>query len=192
MPRRSEASFLDHHRRCLYFGRGIGFGGCAEFAPLGRQLSTGGIVFGIQISLYRNAAMPGPPSIKAKLVTSRLLESYLACPTKCYLQSIGEVSSENDFATWSETRRESYRLDGLQRLKVAHSQTIDGGEPDPRHWKHSLWDFAFNQIVRAQYYEAHLQAVQRVQLTRASQSTQFIPIRFVPATVTLRQTNGCI
>ena len=83
-------------------------------------------------------------------ITSRLFESYLACPTKCYLQSIGEVGIENDFTIWNETRRESYRLDGIQRLNVDHSLTIDGGEPDPGHWKHALWDFAFNQIVRAQ------------------------------------------
>jgi predicted RecB family nuclease len=125
--------------------------------------------------------MPAPPSDKAKLVTSRLFESYLACPTKCYLQFIGEAATENNFTIWSETRRKSYRLDGLQRLKVGHSQTIDGGEPDPGHWKHALWDFAFNQIVQAQNYEAHLHAVQRMQLEGTVQSSQFIPIRFVPA-----------
>src|SRR3954464_5508713 len=115
------------------------------------------------------------------MVTSRLFESYLACPTKCYLQSIGEVATGSDFAIWSETRCESYRLKGLQRLAADHSQTIDGGEQDPHHWKHALWHFAFNQIVRAQNYEAHLHAVQRVQLEGTAQSSQFIPIRFVPA-----------
>src|SRR6266571_3345382 len=103
-----------------------------------------------------DTTMPAPPSDKAPLVTSRLFESYLACPTKCYLQSIGEVATENDFPIWSETRRESYRLDGLQRLKVDHSRTIDGGEPASAHWKHAVWDFGFNQIARAQNYEAHL------------------------------------
>lgn len=94
--------------------------------------------------MYPNAAMPALPSDKAKLVTSRLFESYLACPTKCYLQSIGEIATENDLTIWSETRRESYRLDGLQRLKVDHSETIDGGERSPGDWKRALWGFAFN------------------------------------------------
>ena len=125
--------------------------------------------------------MPALPSDKAKLVTSRLFESYLACPTKCYLQAIGEQATENDFAIWSDIRRESYRLDGLRVLKMDHSRTIDGGEPDTGHWKHELWDFAFNQIVRAQNYEASIHAVQRVQLDRTIQSSQFIPIRFAPA-----------
>jgi len=115
------------------------------------------------------------------MVTSQLFESYLACSTKCYLQSIGEVATGNDFAAWSEIRRESYRLTGLQRLAADHPQTIDGGEQDPHHWKHALWHFAFNQIVPAQNYEAHLHAVQRVQLEGTVQSSQFTPIRFVPA-----------
>jgi predicted RecB family nuclease len=125
--------------------------------------------------------MSTPSSDKAKLVTTRLFESYLACPTKCYLQSIGEAATENDFTIWSETRRKFYCLDGLQRLKEDHPQTIDGGEPTPGHWKHARWDFPFNQIVRAQHYEAVLDAVQRVQLGGAIQSSQFIPIRFIPA-----------
>jgi hypothetical protein len=125
--------------------------------------------------------MPAPPSDKQKLVTSQLFESYLACPTKCYLQSVGEVPAGSDFTIWSETRYESYRFEGLQRLTADHSQTINGGEQDPRHWKHALWHFAFNQIVRAQNYEAHLYAIQRVQLEGSVQSSQFIPVRFVPA-----------
>jgi hypothetical protein len=32
------------------------------------------------------------------VITSELLEAYLACPMKCYLQSNGEKCSENRFA----------------------------------------------------------------------------------------------
>jgi CRISPR/Cas system-associated exonuclease Cas4 (RecB family) len=124
--------------------------------------------------------MSALPLESPKLVTSRLFESYLACPTKCYLQSIGEVATENDFAIWNETRSKSYCLAGIQRLKMDHPQTIDGGELNPRHWKYAVWDFAFNQVARAQHYESHLHAVQRVQLDEGEQS-QFVPIRFVAA-----------
>ena len=48
-----------------------------------------------------------PLQREVKSVTSRLFEAYLACPTKCYLQSIGEVAANNDFAIWNETRNES-------------------------------------------------------------------------------------
>jgi predicted RecB family nuclease len=117
---------------------------------------------------------------KSTLVTSRLFESYLACPTKCYLQFIGEPAVENDFATWRDKHRKSYCLDGFRHLKIDHSQTIDGGEPDAGHWARARWDFAFNQIVRAQHYEAHIHAVQRVRVGGPVATCRFIPIHFVP------------
>jgi hypothetical protein len=43
------------------------------------------------------------------MITSELLEAYLACPMKCYLQLIGERRSENKFATWYQAPQESYR-----------------------------------------------------------------------------------
>jgi hypothetical protein len=143
--------------------------------------STGRIAFRIRKISYSSATMPALPLDMPKPVTSRLFESYLACPTKCYLQFIGEVATENDFAIWSETRRQSYCSRGIHRLKVDHPQTIDGGGPNSHSWKQALWDFAFNQIVRAQHYEVHLHAVQRMRLDDLGQSPQFIPIRFVPA-----------
>jgi predicted RecB family nuclease len=124
--------------------------------------------------------MPLAQSDTAKRVTSRLFEAYLACPTKCYLLSIGEVATGNDYAIWSETRCVSYCLNGIPQLTADHSQTIDGGEPDPGRWKHALWPFAFNQIVKTQNCEAYLPAVQRIQSEGAVQSAQFIPIHFVP------------
>jgi len=116
----------------------------------------------------------------ATWVTSRLSEAYLACPTKCYLLSIGEVETANDFAIWRERRCVSYRLDGIQRLTADHSQTIDGGELDPSRWKRALSPFALNQTVRTQNCEAYLHAVQRIHSEGTVQSAQFIPIYFVP------------
>jgi predicted RecB family nuclease len=115
-----------------------------------------------------------------KLVTSRLFGSYLDCPTKCYLQSVGEEVTENDYTIWNQTRHEAYILDGIRRLKVADSLTIDAGESNPGHWKDARWEFAFNQVVRAQNCESHLHAVQRVQSHKAVRSSQFMPIRLVP------------
>jgi predicted RecB family nuclease len=94
--------------------------------------------------------------------------------------SIGEVATGNDFAAWTEIRCASYRLNGIQQLTADHPQTIDGGEPDPGRWKHALWPFALNQIVRTQNCEAYLPAVQRIQPEGTIQSAQFIPIHFVP------------
>ena len=43
------------------------------------------------------------------MITSELLEAYLACPMKCYLQSNGEKCSENRFAALYQTQMDSYR-----------------------------------------------------------------------------------
>ena len=137
---------------------------------------------------------PRPLQIRRSWLLPVSFESYLACPTKCYLQSIRELGIESDFTIWNETRSESYRLDGIQRIKVDHSQTIDGGEPDPGHWKHALWDFAFNQTVRTQNCEASLHAVQRIPLEG---NGPIVPVHSDPLcsgeqTVPLRQTDGWI
>ena len=128
-----------------------------------------------------NTAMPSLLPDKGKLVTSVLFDAYLACPTKCYLQSIGEAATGSDFTIWSETRRESYRLAGIQRLVADHPRKIEVGLPDAGHWNHAQWNFVLDQVVRTQNCEARLHAVQRIPLEGTRQSSQFIPIRFVPA-----------
>ena len=120
-------------------------------------------------------------SDKPKLVTSQLLDAYLACPTKCYLQSVGESAAENDFAIWSEMRLKSYRLDGLRRLTENNCQHVDGGEIDPNGWKYARWSLAINQTLRTPTFEAHLDAIQRLHSNASGDSPQFAPIRFEPA-----------
>jgi len=110
-----------------------------------------------------------------------LFEAYLACPTKCYLQSIKEVATGNDFTVWHEARTESFRLAAVSRLTAGHPRDIDLGSPDPRHWKNPQWHFVLDAVIRTQNCEARLQALHRIPLEGRKQSSQFIPIRFVPA-----------
>lgn len=97
--------------------------------------------------------------LEVKPVTSRLFEAYLACPTKCYLQSIGEVAAINDFAIWNETRNESYRREGVQRLTTDHHSELALEPPETGHWKNVSWHFALNFVVRAENMETNLQVV---------------------------------
>jgi lysophospholipase L1-like esterase len=94
--------------------------------------------------------------------------------------SIGEVAAGNDFVIWNETRSASYRLAGVQRLMADHPCNIDVGQPDPKHWKHAVWHFLLDYVARTQHCEAPLHAVQRTSFVEGNQSSQFIPIRFVP------------
>jgi predicted RecB family nuclease len=119
--------------------------------------------------------------LEVKPVTSRLFETYLACPTKCYLQSIGEVAANNDFAVWNETRSESYRSEGVQRLTTDHHSQLDVEPPETGHWKNGSWHFTLNRVVRVQNMEANLQVVERIPPEGTNKSSQFVPIRFVAA-----------
>jgi predicted RecB family nuclease len=116
-----------------------------------------------------------------KPVTSRLFEAYLACPTKCYLQSISEVPANNDFVSWYETRSEAYRREGVQRLRTDHHSELDVEPPETGHWKNGSWHFTLNRVVRVQNMEANLQVVERIPPEGTNKSSQFVPIRFVAA-----------
>jgi predicted RecB family nuclease len=127
-----------------------------------------------------DTGMPLPVPDKGKLVTSQLFAAYLACPTKCYLLAIGEVAIGNDYIDWDERRNESYRLDGVQRLMAEDHRKFDVGLPNSKNWKHALWDFVLDVVVRTQNCEARLHAVERISVEGTNPPSQFIPIRFVP------------
>jgi hypothetical protein len=118
---------------------------------------------------------------EVKSVTSRLFEAYLACPTKCYLQSIGEAGSNNDFSIWKETRSESYRREGVQRLMTDHHSQLDIEPSETGRWKNVSWRFTVNRVVRTQNMEANLQIVERISPEGMNKSSKFVPIRFVAA-----------
>jgi predicted RecB family nuclease len=113
-------------------------------------------------------------------ITSRLFETYLACPTKCFLRSIGEAEKGNAFTSWAEMRTEAYRLEGAKRLTAGHSLEFDTSHPEPSHWRNAQWDFALNRVVRAQSLEASIHVVQRIPAHGKDNSLQFVPIRLVP------------
>jgi predicted RecB family nuclease len=122
-----------------------------------------------------------PEPQEQKPVTSQLIEAYLACPTKCFLQSIGQASTGNAFATWNHTRNESYRLDGIKTLTGDHAHECDLSTMEPGHWKAASWPFALSQGISAQNLVASPHVIQRLPPEEAGKSSQIVPIRFVPA-----------
>ncbi len=114
-----------------------------------------------------------------KVVTSKLFEAYLDCPTKCYFLFIGEIATGNDFTIWDENLKKSYRLNGIQRLVDIQPGGIVIGHSDPRNWKNESWHFTLNHILQTGNIEATLHAVQRITLERSTKSTTFVPIHFV-------------
>lgn len=114
------------------------------------------------------------------MITSKLFEAFLACPTKCYLQSIGEVAAGNDYAIWKEAQSESYRLNGIQQLLADQSKKTCAVPADPRNWKRESWYYALAPVVRTQDIEVTPHAVRRLSPKQTVKSIVFVPVRYVP------------
>ena len=111
------------------------------------------------------------------MITSELLEAYLACPTKCYLRSSGEECSENRFAALYQTQKDSYRHAGIRGLEANSSQGLARGQIEPRGFKKARWQLALDQAFDVDDLSANIHAIQRIQTEGGS--SELIPVRFV-------------
>jgi len=96
------------------------------------------------------------------MVTASIVEPFLKCPTKCYLRSLGEVGTENVYATWVRAQNESYHNDGIKRLKEGSTpDECITGSPSAINLKAANWRLATDCVVRTQNLESSLHAVER-------------------------------
>ena len=49
-------------------------------------------------------------------ITSRLIEAYVTCPTKCWLRHAGEHAMGNAYAAWVQAKNEACQVEGIKRL----------------------------------------------------------------------------
>ncbi len=114
------------------------------------------------------------------IMTDDLVETFLKCPTKCFLRSCGEVGTGNAYADWVRTKNDIFRIEGTKRLvaEVAPDKCAIGaqamGSLKPAQW-HLGIDFA----VQSQNLECSCQAVQQIPAADRGRTAQFVPIRFV-------------
>lgn len=111
------------------------------------------------------------------MITSELLEAYLACPMKCHLQSNGEKCSENEFATLYQTQKDSYRHAGIRRLEADSPRGSARSQIELRDFKKAEWQLAFNQPLDVDDLSATIDAIQRE--PTEGRPSELIPIRFV-------------
>ncbi len=109
------------------------------------------------------------------MVTSRLLEAFLACPVKCHLLSNGEVPFGTEYSAWAAAREESYRRESFRKL-ISQETGPDIASTEPALWKHESWQFAVGKTVRTESWEAEIALIQRI--TQAGAPSRFVPIRF--------------
>src|SRR5467141_104210 len=114
------------------------------------------------------------------IMTNDLVETFLKCPTKCFLRSCGEVGTGNAYADWLQTKNSGFHVEGTKRLvaEVAPDKCAIGaqamGSPKPAQW-HLGIDFA----VQSQNLQCSCHAVQQIPWAGRGRTAQFVPIRFV-------------
>jgi predicted RecB family nuclease len=112
------------------------------------------------------------------IVSSPLLESYLECPTKCWLRSHAEPSAGNLYAEWNRLRQATYCEDRLKYLVTNLPESDQAKDLQIfRHAKDARWRLATNVPLRSDGLETCLQALERKPPERR-RPAQFIPYRF--------------
>jgi hypothetical protein len=109
------------------------------------------------------------------VVTSRLLEAFLACPVKCHLLSEGERPTGTEYSLWAAAREESYRREGIQKL-ISIETPPGVASPEPGLWKSESWQFAVGETIQTQGWEAEIALIQRI--PQAGMQSRFVPIHF--------------
>ena len=96
-------------------------------------------------------------------VTPHLFESYLKCPTKCFLRSLGKSGTGNEYAEWVGALNSAYEREGIRRLTegVADDEWFTG-PLDTKQLTSAEWRLATESRVCAQDLECTLHTVERV------------------------------
>jgi len=113
------------------------------------------------------------------IVSSQIFESYLACPTKCWLRSHAEPATGNLYAEWARAQNEAYFQDGLKYLLGTFPESDRVISPAlPKNFKDLPWRLATDVRWRTGDLECCLQAVERVPSEGRGRPALFIPYRF--------------
>ena len=113
------------------------------------------------------------------IISSELFEAYLKCPTKCYLQAIGDTGAGNAYAEWLKNQNEIFRNDGIKRLttEVAPDWFFTG-PAESKNLKTAKWQLAINLEAEAQNLKSTIHVVERIPSEGRGKPAQFIPMRF--------------
>jgi predicted RecB family nuclease len=115
------------------------------------------------------------------MITSRLLEAYLNCATKCWLTSSGEKHANNSFTQFVHAQDEAYRVAAIQLLlsKEIRSEYIIS--PSPHELKFGRWRLATDVTAQTPRLRSDLHAVECLRSSTRSKSETLSAIRFVSA-----------
>ncbi len=114
-------------------------------------------------------------------ITSRLLEAYLKCPTKCWLRSAGEQITDSTCTQCTQAQKESYRTAEIHRLLSRTHPSECMVSPSADNLKAGKWRLATGVLAQTSHLESYLHAVERLPSQGRGEPAHLIAIRFVPA-----------
>src|SRR6266446_7173299 len=112
-------------------------------------------------------------------ITSRLFDAFLKCPTKCWLRFVGEQPTGNKYAEWVQNQNETYRMEGIRRLRgdiPAEKFIISPTLEDLRSDK---WQVAAEITTQNGDLQTQIHALERMSAESRGKSSQLVPIRFI-------------
>ena len=114
------------------------------------------------------------------MITSpQLFESYLQCPTKCWLSSRAEPPAGNSYSDWVKVRKKSYLQAGLKRLLTKFSESkCATAPPIIENPKDFTWRLAIDVRWKTQKVESYPQTVEKIPANGRGRPAIFIPYRF--------------
>jgi predicted RecB family nuclease len=114
------------------------------------------------------------------IITSKLFEAYLKCPTKCWLISQGETGLGNTYSDWFGVKNETYRSEAVNLILDELPQNVCVlSPPEQVNLKSATWRVTVDILAQANSMESRLHAVERIQFGNVGKIDQFIPICFV-------------
>ena len=82
-------------------------------------------------------------------ITSPLFETFLKCPTKGHLRSLGEIGSGNAYAEWVRGQNESYQREAARGLQEAVPETERAvAPPAAENLKAAKWRLAVDLVAQ--------------------------------------------
>ncbi len=111
-------------------------------------------------------------------ISSSLFESFLNCPTKCFLFSKGKSQTDNPYFQWAQSTSEEYISRQIARIRSSCVSDKILSEPDIKDFLKTGWQFSFNFLATTSQFKTVIQAIERIQPSRKGIQSQLIPIRF--------------
>lgn len=113
-------------------------------------------------------------------ITDDLVETFLKCPTKCFLRSRGEAGTGNAYAAWVRTKNDVFRIEGTKRLvaEVTPDKYAIGTQAMGS-LKQAAWHLGIDLAVHSQELQCFCHAVEQIPSAGRGRTTQFVPIRFL-------------